>query len=181
MRTLQKYLKYLGLVVLIILLFRGVLFRVFFVYKPIHTRTLIPLEHTELTDLLRESRPQTLESIITLSESIICERLSFSSIRQSQNSNTAYERGTAHCVGYTALFSTIVQYLLEQNRLNDQYQVNHTVGQLFLLGINIHDYWNAPFFSDHDYTIIINKHSHEKVAIDLTVSDYLGIHRITTE
>lgn len=84
----------------------------------------------------------------------------------------------ANCVGYTTFFATTCNYLLEKNNLSDIWIAKPQVGQLYLLGVNIHNYFNSAFFKDHDFVTIENKKTGEIYAVDPTISDYLRIKEV---
>lgn len=164
---------------LVIVIFRGTIFRMLIRYEAIDTRRCIELVDNNLIQLLDSQKyADDLNEIVALAQTITCEQLTFSTTNQTQNSNVLYQRGTAHCVGYAALFTSIMQYLLKKAKLDKQYTASHVVGQLYFLGLNMHNYWNSPFFKDHDYCMIVNNVTGKNIAIDATVNDYLGINQI---
>ena len=85
----------------------------------------------------------------------------------------------ANCVGYAAMFNAIASYLIKKQGVENEYEVQHKIGKLDFLGIDLHQYSGSPFFKDHDYNIICNKITKEEVAVDASVADYLWVERVS--
>ena len=68
--------------------------------------------------------------------------------------------------------------MLEKNRLSDLWVATPQIGQLYLMGKNIHPYFNSAFFKDHDFVIIENLKTGEIVAVDPSLHDYTGIQHV---
>jgi len=57
-------------------------------------------------------------------------------------------------------------------------EAKHQIGQLEFLGINLHQYFDNPFFKDHNFNTITDNKTHKTLAIDPSVSDYLWISKV---
>ena len=117
----------------------------------------------------------TIEKIVQISRSITTQELSFTTTQISRNPNDLFISKKANCVGYAAMFNSIANYLIQSNHLELKYAANHRIGRLELLGFNLHAFFNSPFFRDHDYNEIIDLQKRNTLAVDPSVTDYLGI------
>lgn len=87
--------------------------------------------------------------------------------------------GTTHCVGYASFFATACNFNLKKHHLDGSWVGYPDIGNLYFLGANVHPYFKSPFFKDHDFAIVENKQTGEKIAVDPTVADYLWIDFVT--
>ena len=110
---------------------------------------------------------------------ITTEELHFITSRASNNPNDLINSKQANCIGYSAMFNSIANYLIKKNQLESKIEVQHKIGQLYLLGIDIHQFFDSPFFRDHDFNEIKNKETGEVISVDPSVSDYLWINSIS--
>ena len=113
-----------------------------------------------------------------IADKITKEELKFTTNRASNNPNELINTNQANCVGYSAMFNSIANYLIRKYKLQNEIKSEHKIGQLELFGINLHQFFESPFFRDHDFNEITNKISGEKIFIDPSVSDYLRIKRV---
>lgn len=86
--------------------------------------------------------------------------------------------GRASCIGYSAFYSAVLEFLLSEQGEAEMYEVNHVKGRLELFGVDIHQFFRSPFFKDHDYNEIMNKETGERILVDASVEDYFYIHRV---
>ncbi len=70
-------------------------------------------------------------------------------------------------------------YLFRKNKLENEWIAHPAIAQLSVLGLNIHPLFNSPFFKDHDMVAIENRITGDRIGVDPTVSDYLGIDQIS--
>jgi hypothetical protein len=183
----MKFIKWVGLIFLLVsivlILFRGWIFRNTVSYKSIgdrknyHATDKKLVEFTE-TNPTRETAP-TVESIIKKSLDITSQQLRYSSYSSKTNPNKLIYTGEAHCVGYASFFTTLCNGILEKHKLSDQWIAKAKVGQLYFFDVNIHQYFSSPFFKDHDFVVIENQRTGQTFSVDPTVSDYLYIDFVT--
>lgn len=182
MNRVKKVIKYLGLIVLLLVLFRSYIYRACINYSIINTRNNIPLTNKNLISEIDESiegKTLNIEAIIKLSNQITSEKLSFTFNNVSSDPNSAFELKKANCIGYSSLFNSIGNYIIEQQKLSNEYEFIHLVGELDFLGFNIHNLLNSPFFKDHDFNRIEDKHTGENKYVDPSLRDYLRIESVT--
>lgn len=84
-----------------------------------------------------------------------------------------------NCIGYAAFCATASNYLFRKNNLENEWIARPAIAQLYVLGVNIHPFFNSPFFKDHDMVVIENRITGDRLGVDPTVSDYLGIDQIS--
>lgn len=181
-KTIKRVLLFLLLFLLIGFVFRGWLYRTIVKYESLGERTVIksnnPILINHFESLSPDPSEKNIEAIIDKALRLTSKQLSFSSQKKSADPLHLVKSGKTHCVGYAIYFSAICNYLIEKNRLSDQWKAKPQIGHLFLLGINIHNYFESPFFKDHDFVIIENRKTGVLYAVDPTVNDYLWIDRI---
>jgi len=179
---MKKTLIIIGITVLILILFRGIIFRLAVKYDEIGNRPKVEITNKKLIEKIEsesENIKFDLKEISEIALLITKEELKFTTNIASNNPNELAASKMANCVGYSAMYNSIANYLIEKVDLADEIEAVHRVGRLEFLGINIHQYFDSPFFKDHDFNEIKNKKTGEKISIDPSVSDYLWINRIT--
>ncbi|PHN03190.1 cupredoxin domain-containing protein [Flavilitoribacter nigricans] len=162
---------------LLLVLFRGVLYRAFIQYQIVGTR-----EFSEITDeaLAKDIRRRTAgkelntKEILEVSRRLTDRSLTFTTGESSNETNAVYRAGAANCIGYAALYAATVSFIAEDQGV--PLLARQVVGKLELLGWDLHAvFGNHPFFRDHDFVEIRGAQSDEYYYVDPTVSDYLGI------
>ncbi len=119
--------------------------------------------------------------MITIAKNITCSSLSFSFEKTSNNPNIIFNTGKANCIGYASLFNSIMNYLINKSLNNKNYKSYHVVGKISFMDIDIHQLSNDPFFKDHDYVMIEDINTKERIYIDPSLNDYLNINRVSGE
>jgi len=183
----MKFFKWTLLTIVILLfsglIFRGWLYRQFFSYKTIGQRTEYNATDKRLTDYIdaktKDSKPTDINDIINLSLGLTSDGLNFREAKNDNDPNKLVKSKNAHCVGYSAFFSTTCNYLLTKYDYADSWTSKALIGQIYFCGTNIHRYFNSAFFKDHDFNSIENKQTGEKYFVDPTVNDYLSINLVT--
>ena len=179
---MKKTLKIIGISILILILFRGIIYRLTINYSEIGKRKEIQITDKKLIGrIIDQSRNRKidLEEIAEIADEITNSELKFTTNRTSSNPNELINTKQANCVGYSAMFNSIANYLIRNNNLQNEIEAEHKVGELDLLGINLHQFFESSFFRDHDFNELTNKKTGEKILIDPSLSDYLRINRIT--
>lgn len=167
---------------MILILFRGIIFRLAIKYNEIGTRPKIEITSGDLMERIErksKDKKNDLKSIVEVADEITTTELKFTTNRASNNPNELINTKQANCVGYSAMFNSITNYLIRKNELQNEIEAEHKIGQLELFGINLHQYFESPFFRDHDFNEITDKKTGNKISIDPSVSDYLWINRIS--
>lgn len=178
---MKKVLKIIGVLVLILILFRGTLFRWAIKYNEIGTRSEIKITNKKLIEKIEstsKNRKIDLNEVLQIADKITNEELRFTMDKASNDPNKLIDTNQANCVGYSAMFNSIVNHLIRKNKLQNEIEAKHKIGQLELFGIDLHQYLKSPFFKDHDFNEFRNKKTGEHILIDPSVSDYLWIDRV---
>ena len=184
MNRFKKIIKYFGIFIILIIIFRGFLYRISVSYSKIKVRNNITLTDKNLIKDIEkrtDGKILSIEGIIQLSNKITSEKLNFTLNKVSSNPNLVCEFGKANCIGYSSLFNSIGNYVIGKQNLTDKYEFTHLVGKLDFFGFDIHKLFNSPFFKDHDFNEISNKLTNEKIYVDPSVTDYLRIDNVTSE
>lgn len=183
----MKKLKRLALIILIlgiiVFAFKGCLYRNLVTYQSIGLRTNYNLTNENLIQLidhnLLEEDSIDIESVIKKSLYLTSSSLRFTFDKNFSDPNKLINSKTANCIGYAAFFATICNYQLKKYNMSDQWVAEPHIGKLYFLGKNVHQYFNSPFFKDHDFVIIKNNNTQEIYAVDPSIHDYLNIDYIT--
>lgn len=183
----MKIIKWTALTILILmtvgLVFRGWFYRRLITYKSLGMRTNYSATDDKLVYFIDASADKQadpdVKQIIELGLSITTKQLNFTADKNDTDPNKLITSKAAHCVGYASFFATTCNHLLNKYNLADSWTAKPQIGQLYLLGTNIHQYFNTPFFKDHDFVTIENKMTGQTFAVDPTVSDYLSINFVT--
>ncbi len=183
----MKIIKRIFLTILIIttvgLLFRGSIYRFLVTYKSIGLRTNYSATDKKLIEYIDggidKQNVSEIEKIIKVALSLTSKQLNFSADKNDSDPQKLINSKTAHCVGYASFFATTCNYLFKKHSISDSWTAQPQIGQLYLLGTNIHKYFTSSFFKDHDFVTIENKTTGEIYAVDPTVNDYLRIDFIT--
>jgi hypothetical protein len=181
---MKKTFKIIGTLFLLLIIFRGLIYRTLVKYNEIGTRQEIVIHDKKLINKIDSkslNKKINIEEIVEIANEITTEALSFTTNNASHNPNQLIHSNKANCIGYSALFNSIVNYIIKKNKLQHKIIAKHKIGQLELLGINIHNYIESPFFRDHDFNEVTDMNSGNKILIDPSLSDYLWIHRARTK
>lgn len=182
--------KFINRIILIILIltivglsFRGYIYRQLVTYKSIGDRQNYSVVDDKLVDYIEKKignkKNLDITEIIKIGLSTTSQQLNYTASKNDNNPNKLINSKTAHCVGYASFYAATCNYLLKKNNLSSIWTAQPQIGQLYLLGTNIHKYFNSSFFKDHDFVIIENNTTGEVFAVDPTINDYLYIDYIT--
>lgn len=180
--SMKKRFKIIGIVVLLLILFRGIIFRSVVKYSDIGTRSEITITNQKLIKRIEDhskNKPINQKNIIEIAKEITTDELQFTIKKTSNNPNALININQTNCVGYSAMFNAIANYLIKTHGLQHEIKAQHKIGQLEVFGLNIHQYFKSSFFKDHDFNEIIFKKTNDTISIDPSLSDYLWINRIT--
>lgn len=179
MRTLKRTIGILSIIILIVIIFRGPLYRSFIKYQPVQKRTDYAITNPELISVCELNgilgKDSSINDIIRKSLQITSEQLDFTFSKVASNPNELVNAHKANCIGYAAFFTVVCNYQFNELKYSGNWVATHYKGQLYLLGVNIHPYINSSFFKDHDFVIIENTSTGETYAVDPAVNDYFGV------
>ncbi len=172
----MKRLKILLPVILVLFLLRGSIFRLLITYHPIEEQPSYPISDENLAELV-ENKPisSNAESIVKQTLRLTAGQLRFTSGKNFTDPNQLFYSKSAHCVGYAAFFNTTCQASLHKAKLENRFRVKHLRGKLTLLGFDLHQLTNSPFFHDHDFNVVEDLQTGEKIYVDASTFDVLGI------
>jgi len=171
---MKKSLKIVVVTSLILFLLRGPVFRLAITYKDAGSRPSIALSEEILDDKIYikgKKENITLDQIIEVANEITSNQLSFTSGLASNDPNELIATHKANCVGYAAMFASILNHLIEQNRLEGELKVEHKIGKLELFGLDLHQYFESAFVQEHDFDIIADTRTGETSSRDPTIRD----------
>ncbi|WP_156039878.1 hypothetical protein [Aureispira sp. CCB-QB1] len=160
-----------------------------FSYSAIDQRATILLEDKRFIKIVQQevvkciNTSQTskisLKDILYVAHCLTNKTLSFTTIKSSRNPNTVLKTGKANCIGYAALFNSIVNFIFQDQQLQAKYKAQHLVGKIDFLGMDLHRFFSSSFFKNHDYNVIIDLQTNKAIYIDPVISDYFYIHQIS--
>jgi len=179
---MKKILKIIGLLFLLIIIFRRPVYKEAVKYTVIQTRDCIPITNLNLLNSIEYrafTKDMNLDKIIENASTITREELSFTFRETSSDPNVIIDTNVANCVGYSAMFNSIANHLIEKNYLEEKYTAVHQVGLLTFLGKSIHPYFVGEFFRDHDFNTVKNMETGEVISIDPSLNDYFRISEVS--
>ncbi len=164
------------------IIFRGAIYRSVITYESVSIRNNYNIYNKQLINLIdeeiKDKNNLSEKDIIKIGLKITNKQLNFTASNNDLDPNKLVESKTAHCVGYSYFCASVCNYIFEKQDINDVWVAKPRVGKLFLLGNNIHQYFNSSFFKDHDFVTIENKKTGEIFAIDPSLNDYLYINYV---
>ncbi len=179
---LKRALRFIGLLLLFSILFRGPLYRSLISYRPAGQRAIITLTDAELLMSLAAERSGGKllepEQISATAQHIATRHLQFTFAPASANPNRLAKSGRANCIGYAALTAALARQIISNGGTTNRYTVTHRVGKLLFLGFDVHGLLHHPFFRDHDYVEVNDRETGETTAIDPSLNDYFRIDKI---
>jgi hypothetical protein len=183
MKFIQRFILTVMILTTVGIFSREWLYRQLVTYKSVGLRNSFSAREAKLVEYINENIDEKKildeNDIVELGLRITSKKLNFTADKNDIDPNRLVTSKTAHCVGYASFFATTCNYLFVKYGLDDIWTAKSHVGHLYILGINIHKYFDSKFFKDHDFVTIENKKTGEKYAVDPTVNDYLRIDFIT--
>lgn len=170
----------MAVLLLFLFIFRGGVYRCLVEYVEVGQRTDIPITNRHLMDLIEQrsqNKPSNAEQLMSVAMDITCDHLQFTFAQTPSDPNTLVETHQANCVGYSAMFQSVVQYIIHKYQLEQQWQCKHLIGKLYVCGVDIHPCFDTPFFKDHDFNLIKNLQTGQTLYADPSTGDYLWIPR----
>ncbi|MCD1116028.1 hypothetical protein [Chryseobacterium turcicum] len=156
-----------------IVLFRSFLFNFLFSYKIIDERQVLKLEQK-----MSGENSIVVEDIIHDELNKTSSLLRFTFDKCDSEPNELLKSKKANCIGYSAFLAASINNKLHSNSLNNEWKARHKVGEIYLLGYNIHPLFKSGFFKNHDFVVIENRKTNEVIAVDPALYDYFGINKI---
>ena len=161
-------------------IFKDVMFQAMFSYKKIGERT----HYSGFSDDSLFSGEGTYNSgdredvdLVTLINDALHfsdMQLSFAATNTRNEPDALVKHGRAHCIGYSAFFKATLEELLERKDI-EYVEVQHAVSEVYLAGINLHQFTSRDFFKDHDYNIVVDRLSGNAYFVDSSLHDMTGI------
>jgi hypothetical protein len=148
-------------------------------YTVIGERPAINLTSPEIFSEKTISPELTTSEMIDLALSETGKRLTFSSRAESNDPIEVLKTGAANCVGYSAVFNSILQELISKHGKDESIHAVHLVARLELLSIDLHQFARSSFLRDHDFNKIEDLETGEIYYVDPSVSDILRITRVS--
>lgn len=168
---------------ILLILFRHSIYNNLISYKPIGERTDFTANNENLIRLIENSgdleKNLGIEQIVKLSLKITSKQLTFTSEKSDIDPKLLIVSRHANCIGYATFFSTTCNYLLKKHGLSETWTAKAKIGELYILSVNLHQYFNSAFFKDHDFVIIENKATGELIILDPSLYDYCYINQVT--
>lgn len=173
---MKKTLRNILLLVLMVFLIRGWIFRSLVKYHTTTTLSKQEISNQALSQFIEKQEVEpNIQAILKKSLRFSADQLSFTTHRCDTDPNLLFTSQKTNCIGYAAFFSATCQALLLQNHLEGKYAVRHSRGHLTFLGMDVHRWFHSPFFKDHDFNVIENLETGEKIYVDASTYDVLGI------
>ena len=128
---------------------------------------------TEVDKILSSSGYQGVEEYNDLIVKLISSKLNFGS-EQKENNPNDFRESTAHCVGYSSLHASLLNYSFKKS----SYIATHVRGDIYLFGFQLTDKLQSSFFKDHDFVRIENPASGRYFYTDASVYEFTRVSRV---
>lgn len=179
-----RFLKWPLFIVLLVIvtafLFRERLFQAFFHFDALLER--YPAHagvHAPTRPLLSPTNgTKDVGACIDIALEETADALTFSTGPVHNDAASALRTGTANCIGYAAVFQDLCTEQLLQAGLSDEWRVRHMRGLLYCGSFNVHRLFSSPFWKDHDICVVENRPTGERIHVDPSLFDALGIRRV---
>ncbi len=152
-------------------------------YSIIKERKSVVLKNDSLKGVinnwLKRNKKPTMDELVDFILDLTKNQLAFSFGKCSSNPNALVKKQKANCIGYSALFSSLMNYTLTKKQLDKRYECYHYVGKIYYAGQNINALFNDPFFKDHDFNMIRDIEHKNDIVVDPSLYEYLGIRRVS--
>lgn len=165
--------SYIFFIILIIFIFRFYFFNKTVKYKVISEKKSFSNVSKNLTDNV------LIWNMIDESQNETARMLSFTFDKCDIDAQKLKVSHKTNCIGYSNVFSNLLKEKFIDKSVDRNWKIKHSVVEIYFLGININKLISNPFFKDHDIVVIENELSGEKIGVDATIYDYLGIGRIS--
>lgn len=184
MKKINKYTKIVIIIIVLVFMFRGLIYRKLVFYNKIGKRENIRLINKDLVKIIDNRinhKILNIDEIIKITNEITSQQLSFSFNKTTSNPNEILKLKKANCIGYSSLFNTIGNYIIGKQKLTNKYEFIHLIGKIEVLNYDVHNLFDNAFFKNHDYNEIVNKKTHQKIFVDPSLYDYLRIKNVTSK
>lgn len=171
MKFTKRFFSFALFLLFLIILFKGFVFRSVVNYNSFKNRKISTIENFKTTNF----RSTNIDEILDCALKQTSQKLEF----KLNNPGKFMLTGKANCVGYSEFYSSYLFQLLQTNKLDNEWKVHHQVAKLKLFGVDVHQYFSSPSFKNHDFVVVENLKTKEKIAIDPALYDYTGIKRVS--
>ncbi len=162
-------------IIVVLWLSRGTIYRACFHYEVLRERNVVGAN--SLT--FEPKRADDINGCInTALEETSCS-LRFTTGKAESRPDRALVSGKANCIGYAALFKARCDACLKDSGMDKEWTVHQEVAEIHWGSFNIHLLFKSSFWKDHDIDLIENKRTGERIFVDPTLYDTIGVDRIT--
>lgn len=158
---------------LLLFLFRGPAFRTLTNYNLVNYRT-IATNPTQRLQAISDSlylESDDLEEFVLNAQDYTTGALQFSARNSGSSTLATLRGGQANCVGYARVMADLIQ------RNADKFpgmMVRHGVAKIFILGFDLHQLTDKPFWRDHD-VVVVEAGDSWRMVVDPSLADYTGV------
>jgi hypothetical protein len=186
----KKIRRWAGWVLLpgILVVCRGWLYRQVVAYQEVGIRREYLVESQQLTEILDKKwgkisadlpdKSIGMSLIVDDAQHLTAERLAYKWENCPSNPLETVRTGVANCIGYGAFCSMACNYYFQKGGIGHIWNARPVIGKLSLLGVDIHPYFQSSFFKDHDFVVVENAQTGERIAVDPTLYDVMGVERV---
>lgn len=175
MHTLRRSLLPLLGTVVLLWLFRAPMYRAIVSYHILAERAPVMALRTGGKDVV------DLDAAIQAVLDTTANRLYFSTGRVSSDPHALVHGSPANCIGYAALFASLLKGSLVHARINERYEVQHVIGKLHIGPWDLHAVSSSAFWKDHDIVRIRDKRDGSSIHVDPTLYDAVGVGRVSAK
>ncbi|MBL7962828.1 MAG: hypothetical protein JNM31_03195 [Flavobacteriales bacterium] len=160
--------------------FRGPLYRTIVSYQIGEVRDRSSATYPNYRQLLQPSaaHPGGVDEAILRALTSVAAQLHFAPRNAPSDPVVLLAGSEANCIGYAAAFTARCRFELEHLGLGDEWSVQQHRATLHLGAFNLHALTRDPFWMDHDVAVLTSRNGKDRVVVDPTLFDALGIGRV---
>lgn len=160
-------------VLILVFLFRGLLWRAFVSYEDIKIIPLQSLTDKTLKEKIKvDTEKMDGKEIVKYCRNLTSDCLSFSMHHAEHDINKMYPQGKTHCVGCAAFFAAVCKYAFQLKEI--ECDIKHVRGRIHVFGIDVHKpFRNIASLKDHDYVRV--DIGSDIITVDPSIEDVLSM------
>lgn len=180
----KRKIAFILVILLTCLIFRGAILNKIFTYK---AEAVIPVQDLSskywkslLNKAILDNDVHDINQANKVILALLSKHLQFGKISSALKPNDFVSGSITHCVGYSSLHATLLNYTIDKLKLSDC-RVSHIRGQIFLLDFALTRPSNASFFRDHDFILIENTKRDQSYYSDASLYEFVKVDQIKSK
>lgn len=170
---MRKFWRVVLVLSLLLFLFRGPAYRTLTNYTLVNYRTIdvSPAQGLQAISNSLYLKSDDLKEFVLNAQDYTTRTLQFSARNSGSSALATLRSGQANCVGYARVMADLIQRNADKF---PEMTVRHGVAKISVLGFDLHQLTDTPFWRDHDVVVVEDGDS-RRMVLDPSLADYTGI------